>query len=125
LKFRGKNHVWTRIENVDRTNELLLGENQLPSSFSEGYFTRVQGSTLGYDREFGSLKHVSTALAGQFTGYGGAEYFEADLRRSSARDLNFYAGCSKVAKQSRSCSRYFVSCLLASLVQPGRLAASN
>jgi hypothetical protein len=70
LKFRNKHHVWTRIENVDRTNELLLGENPLPASFSERYFTRVQGSTLGYDREFGSLKHISTALGGQFTWYG-------------------------------------------------------
>src|SRR5437879_911697 len=33
LKFLSRNAVWTRIENVDRTNELLLGENPEPPGF--------------------------------------------------------------------------------------------
>src|SRR5713101_8499601 len=31
LRFLTNNYVWTRIENADRTNELLLGENPLPA----------------------------------------------------------------------------------------------
>ena len=59
--FLSKNNVWTRIENVDRTNELLTGETLLPPSFTERYFTRVQAYTAGYDRDIGHLPHLSTA----------------------------------------------------------------
>jgi hypothetical protein len=69
LRFLDKNHVWTRIENVDRTNELLLGERFLPTGFVERYFTRVQAYTLGYDRELGHVRHISTALGAQVTAY--------------------------------------------------------
>jgi hypothetical protein len=70
LRFHGRHHAWIRIENADRTNELPLGENPLPPSFSERYFTRVQGYTLGYDRELGHLQHLSTAVGGQVMWYG-------------------------------------------------------
>jgi hypothetical protein len=70
LRFMTRNNVWTRIENVDRTNELLLGENPLPPGFVERYFTRVQAYTAGYDREVGHIPHLSTALGGQFMWYG-------------------------------------------------------
>ena len=70
LKFGTKNNVWARIENADRTNELLLGENPLPPGFTERYFTRVQGFTLGYNRELGRMQHFSTALGGQLMWYG-------------------------------------------------------
>lgn len=75
LRFLGGNYAWTRIENVDRTNELLLGERQVgetpePPGFSEHYFTRVQAYTAGYEREVGRIPHLSTALGGQFTWYG-------------------------------------------------------
>lgn len=70
LRFVNRNYAWTRIENVDRTNELLTGENLLPSGFVERYFTRVQAYTFGYDRELAHLPHLSTALGGQFTSYG-------------------------------------------------------
>ena len=70
LKFLNKNHAWTRIENADRTNELLLGENLPPPGFSEKYFTRVQAYTAGYDREVGRIPHLLTALGGQLTWYG-------------------------------------------------------
>ncbi len=70
LQFENKNRTWTRIENVDRTNELLLGENPLPPGFTEKYFARVQAYTAGYDREVGNIPHLSTALGGQFTWYG-------------------------------------------------------
>ncbi len=70
LRFLDKNNIWTRIENVDRTNELLLGENPLPPNFNEKYFARVQAYTAGYDREVARLQHLSVAFGGQFTTYG-------------------------------------------------------
>jgi hypothetical protein len=70
LRFLSRNNVWTRLENVDRSNELLLGEVSLPSAFVERYFTRVRAYTLGYDRELGHVRYVSMALGGQFTFYG-------------------------------------------------------
>ena len=70
LKFMKRNYAWTRIENADRTNELLLGENSEPPGFRERYLTRVQAYTVGYDREFGRIPHLSTAFGGQVTWYG-------------------------------------------------------
>jgi hypothetical protein len=70
LQFLHRNFAWTRIENVDRTNELLIGENPLPRDFTERYFTRVQAYTIGYDREIGHIPHLSTAVGGQVTLYG-------------------------------------------------------
>jgi hypothetical protein len=70
LRFLNRNYAWTRIENVDRTNELLLGEVPLPSGFVERYFTRVQAYTVGYDRDVWDLRHASIAIGGQFTWYG-------------------------------------------------------
>jgi hypothetical protein len=77
LRIRNRNYAWTRIENVDRTNELLLGETPLPSGFVERYFTRVQAYTLGYDREIGKVRHTSIAIGGQFTWYGVPQVLEA------------------------------------------------
>jgi hypothetical protein len=70
LQFLSRNFAWTRIESVDRTNELLLGENPLPPGFVERYFTRVQAYTFGYDRDLGHIPHLSTAIGGQVTTYG-------------------------------------------------------
>jgi hypothetical protein len=70
LQFLHRNFAWTRIENVDRTNELLIGENPLPLGFTERYFTRVQAYTVGYDREVGHIPHLSAAIGGQIMLYG-------------------------------------------------------
>ena len=70
LQFLGRNYAWTRIENVDRTNELLLGESPQPSGFREQYFTRVQAYSAGYEREVGRIPHLSTALGGPLTWSG-------------------------------------------------------
>jgi|SRR5208282_2303147 hypothetical protein len=70
LQFLHRNFAWTRIENVDRTNELLIGENPLPPGFTERYFTRVQAYTVGYNREIGHIPHLSTAIGGQIMWYG-------------------------------------------------------
>jgi len=69
-RFMGRNSVWTRIESVDRTNELLLGETPFSLGFKERYFARVQAYTVGYDRDFGDIPHLATAIGGQFTWYG-------------------------------------------------------
>ena len=70
LHFLAKNAVWGRIENVDRTNLLLIGENPLPPGFEEAFLARVQAYTAGYDREIPVLPHFSTAIGGQATFYG-------------------------------------------------------
>jgi hypothetical protein len=70
VQFMNRNFAWTRIENVDRTNELLLGENPFPFGFQGRYFTRMQAYTIGYDREVGNIPHIATAIGGQFSWYG-------------------------------------------------------
>jgi hypothetical protein len=70
VRFRERNYAWARLENVDRTNLLVLGGNPEPPGFSERFFTRVQAYTAGYDREVGHIPHLSTALGGQFMWYG-------------------------------------------------------
>jgi len=69
LRFLGKNYIWARIENVDRTTELLQNQSPLPLNLSDSYFARVQAYTAGYDREFGHIPHVSTAVGGQIMWY--------------------------------------------------------
>jgi hypothetical protein len=70
LRFLTRNHAWTRIENADRSNELLLGEDALPTNFQEQPIGRVQGYTIGYDRDFDIVPHFSSALGLQVTAYG-------------------------------------------------------
>ncbi len=67
--FLEKNAVWTRIENVDRTNLLLVGSNPLPAGFEERFLARVQAYSVGYDRDFGWIPGISTALGAQATLY--------------------------------------------------------
>jgi hypothetical protein len=69
LRFINKNNVWTRIENVDRTNELLIGETALPPGFVERYFTRIQAYPFGYDRELARVRRISRTLGAQITLY--------------------------------------------------------
>jgi len=69
LRFRRSNYAYTRLENVDRTNELLLGERSLPPGFKEEPAGRVQAYTFGYDRDLGQVPHVSAALGAQVTAY--------------------------------------------------------
>jgi hypothetical protein len=69
VRFAKHNFAWTRIENVDRTNELLLGENPLPPNFEERFLARVQAYSFGYDREFNFVPHIASALGAQYTLY--------------------------------------------------------
>jgi hypothetical protein len=62
-------NFWARIENVDRTSELLLGNNLEPAGVEDQFLARTQAYTLGYDHELKALPHLSTALGGQVTLY--------------------------------------------------------
>jgi hypothetical protein len=73
LRFLTLNHAWTRIENADRSDELLLGENTPPSNLLERPIGRVQAYTLGYDRDFDLIPHMATAVGAQMTLYGVGE----------------------------------------------------
>jgi hypothetical protein len=70
VRFRTRNYAWTRIENVDRSNELILGENPLPPNFREQPVGRAQAYTFGYDRDIDLLPRIASALGVQVTVYG-------------------------------------------------------
>jgi hypothetical protein len=70
LQFAANNHVWGRIENVDRTSELLLGKQPEPPGFDEEFLARIQAYTAGYDRDFRLIPGLATALGAQVTLYG-------------------------------------------------------
>src|ERR1700730_4930198 len=46
-RFHTRNYAWTRIENAEHSNELLVGENPLPPTFREEPIGRVQAYTFG------------------------------------------------------------------------------
>jgi hypothetical protein len=66
LRVKEKQIVWTRIENVDRTTD-LLGAAAPPV---ESVVGRVQAATGGYAHRVWGWKDGSAELGGQFTGYG-------------------------------------------------------
>jgi hypothetical protein len=70
LRFATRNYIWTRIENADRSNELLLGQLPLPIGFTEKRIGRVQAYTLGYSRDIDVIPHLASAIGVQFTTYG-------------------------------------------------------
>ena len=74
LHFLDRNNIWGRVENVDRTSDLLLGGPPVASNAVEGFLGRVQAYTAGYDREFSWVRYVSTALGGQVTFYSKPEF---------------------------------------------------
>lgn len=73
LRFKTRNYVWTRIENVGRSNELLNGENPLPPNFQEQPSGHVQAYTFGYDHDVDLIPHVRSAIGAQVTTYGVAD----------------------------------------------------
>ncbi len=70
LRFWKRNYVWTRIEDAERSNELMLGENPLPPGFEEKPIGRVAAYTFGYDRDFDFVPHLASAIGAQYTTYG-------------------------------------------------------
>jgi hypothetical protein len=73
LRFRASNYAWTRIENAERSNELILGEVPLPPGFHEQPWGRVQAYTLGYDHDLYLVPHLASAIGAQVTTYGVAD----------------------------------------------------
>jgi hypothetical protein len=70
LRFRTRNYIWGRVENLDRTSELLLGGNPEPVGFQERFLARVQAYTAGFDHDIDLIPHLATAPGGQITFYG-------------------------------------------------------
>jgi hypothetical protein len=70
VRFRTRNYTWTRVENADRSNLLILGENPLPPGFVEKPIGHVQAYSLGYDRDFDLIPDLASAIGAQFTTYG-------------------------------------------------------
>lgn len=70
VRFADSNYIWGRLENVDRTNELLFKNAVEPPNFEESVVGRVQASTIGYDRDVKIFSHLATAIGGQATFYG-------------------------------------------------------
>lgn len=69
IHFAARNYAYTRIENVDRTTELLLDHGPVPLGFEEQPAGRVQGYTFGYDRDIPLIPHLASALGVQLTTY--------------------------------------------------------
>jgi len=70
LRFHARNYAWTRVENAERSNELILGENPLPPGFIEEPIGHVQAYTFGYDHDFDLIPRLASSIGGQFTTYG-------------------------------------------------------
>ena len=77
VRFHKSNYAWTRIESVERSNELIAGENPLPSGFEERPIGRVQAYTVGYDHDIGLVPHLASAVGAQVTAYGVPEALRA------------------------------------------------
>jgi hypothetical protein len=69
VRFATRNYAWTRIENADRSSELLLGRVPLPVGFTEEGLGRVRAYTFGYSHDFDLIPHVASALGAQITTY--------------------------------------------------------
>ena len=69
LRFEERNYVWGRIENVDRTNELLFRNRVEPPNFKESVAGRVQAYTGGYDRDISLTPHLAIGIGAQLTVY--------------------------------------------------------
>jgi hypothetical protein len=71
VNFLTRNWVWTRIENVDRDQTLLFGENLAALEVEENPIGRVQAYTFGYERDLPVRpSFLSIGLGAQVTTYG-------------------------------------------------------
>lgn len=69
VRFATRNYAYTRVEDVDRTTELLLDEQPVPPGFEEEPAGRVQAYTFGYDRDTSLMPHLASAIGAQVTAY--------------------------------------------------------
>jgi hypothetical protein len=88
-QFAERNRIWGRIENVDRTTELLLGKQPEPPGFDEQFLARIQAYTVGYDREVPLVRGLSTALGAQLTLYGKPDFLTPIYGRHPAGVILF------------------------------------
>lgn len=88
-QFAERNRVWGRVENVDRTTELLLGKQAEPAGFDEQFLARIQAYTVGYDHEVPLVRGLSTALGGQVTFYGKPDFLTPIYGRHPAGVIVF------------------------------------
>jgi hypothetical protein len=71
LRFKDRNWIWGRVENVDKDSTLLYEEAPFVLLVDEIRFTRVQAYTAGYERELPKFASwVSAGLGSQFTYFG-------------------------------------------------------
>jgi len=89
LRFAERNYVWGRMENVDRTNELLLRNQSEPPGFQETVIGRVQAYTGGYGRDIKILPHLLTAVGAQITMYVTPDSLKAEYGSHPLRALVF------------------------------------
>ncbi len=67
LQFKTTNYIWGRVENVDRTSDLL---GAATPGAEERVLGRVQAWSIGYDHEIPMVSHLQTAIGVQATFYG-------------------------------------------------------
>ncbi|MGC2696434.1 MAG: hypothetical protein WA738_11650 [Candidatus Angelobacter sp.] len=89
LQFALRDRVWGRLENVDRTSELLLGKQAEPPGFNETFLARIQAYTVGYDHDFSLIPGISIALGGQVTLYGKPDFLTRIYGRHPAGVIVF------------------------------------
>jgi hypothetical protein len=81
FRFAERNYVWARIENVDRTNELLLRNQFEPADFQESIVGRVQAYTGGYERDIDLIPHLATGFGAQLTLYSTPQTLQEEYGR--------------------------------------------
>lgn len=84
LQFAHKNYVWGRVENVDRTTELL------PVGFDESFLARVQAYSIGYDRDVKLVSRLATAVGAQATFYHAPAFLSATYGEHPAGVVVFF-----------------------------------
>ena len=77
VRFAERNYAWGRVENVDRTNELLLRNLPEPPDFQENIIGRVQAYSAGYERDVDLIPHLATGLGAQLTVYSTPDALKA------------------------------------------------
>jgi hypothetical protein len=77
VRFHSRNYVWTRMENVDRSTELIIGSNPPPAGFHEEPAGRAQAYTFGTSRDFNFVPRLASAIGAQVSVYGVPESMRA------------------------------------------------
>ena len=70
VNFKKRNWVWTRIENVDRDQTILVGEVPAALNTEEAPIGKVQAYTFGFERDLPSGKTINLGLGAQVIEYG-------------------------------------------------------